>query len=338
MSWLAALCLATVVVPTAPGLPASQGNPTWSVRVTVQTVPALAGVPFMFDRYTALTDDRGRAVFTAPHDFGRHSLTLVTTVVNRSDRRFSFAVWSGQRDPEQAYRPTVTGLPLRADYTVTAAFQAEYLAKVGFVDQDGQPIEPGLITAATVRGETGAAVDLPTNGQPLWLVGSRPVSRANALVLADSCYSVQSVLVAGTNAIDAGRQRFCPAEQAVTTVTVPLLALTVSVRLPPWHASGSAIVMGPNGLRHEVVLGGDGVVRLTRLPHGLYTVDAVVPGAVVLPRQVALSRDATVDIHVVGWHEIGFVAAGLVIVAAGFLTLGLIRKRRRVDAAAADEA
>ena len=51
-----------------------------------------------------------------------------------------FLRWAGQRDPNQAFRPTVNGLPMRADYTVTASFATACPVSPRLVEENGTPL------------------------------------------------------------------------------------------------------------------------------------------------------------------------------------------------------
>jgi len=94
----------------------------WPITITIRTVPSLAGIRFVFDGSPIVTGPGGSTSVTEQHNFSAHTLTLADTKLSASGRKYTFVRWAGQRDPDQAFRPTVQGLPMRADYTVTASF------------------------------------------------------------------------------------------------------------------------------------------------------------------------------------------------------------------------
>ena len=108
----------------------------WPVTLTIRTLPATPGVRLRFDGQLLRTDRQGVARVTVEHDFLPHTLSLADVIIEHPGVRMRFTRWTGQRDPNQAYSRTVTGLPMRADYTMTAAFTVQYPVTVRLVEQN----------------------------------------------------------------------------------------------------------------------------------------------------------------------------------------------------------
>jgi hypothetical protein len=327
---LAATMLGVVV-----GSPAQAAGTTRApVSITVQTVPALPGVHFSWDGAVYSTDSRGRVVITRTHDFRSHTLTLLDTAFQRPGRRFEFVRWAGQRDPDQAFRPVVTGLPLRANYTVTAAFRVKFPVMIRFVDDTGASVDPARITAATVKTADGRLLTV-TSGM-MWLDGSVPTYHKSLLSLVESSYALQAVTVDSVNAVDAGKQRFSPSVVNSVTFMVAFHDLVLSVRDPFFRGKHgiAAVVTGPDGVRHEVPFAADGTARLVNLPRGRYDVDIVQPGGVVFARKITLSRNQSVEVTVVGWLDLAVLGGAVLLVACGLLLLGRPRWRQYLRGAA----
>ncbi|MET7419772.1 hypothetical protein [Dactylosporangium sp. NPDC005555] len=294
----------------------------WPVTVTVRTVPALPGVGFTFDGRSLVTDAAGTTSYTAEHNFTKHTIALRDTTFERGDRRYRFVRWAGQRDPEQAYLPTVTDLPMRANYTVTVAFAVQYKVTGAFVDTEGKAVTVAEGTVAKVRSDTGATADLPAGGA-VWLDGSVPVYHQSTLKSSDVSYAVQSVTIAGGNVVDVGRQRFQPATSGTVTVALRFHDLTVRAHdaLLRTRVRQTAEVTFPDGSSRTVRLGPDGTVRLDNLPRGTYRVNVDAAG-VLVDRRFVLSRDRDVDVAVISVADLVLTGLAGLFLAVGMLLYG----------------
>jgi len=301
----------------------------WPVTITIQTVPPLADVHFTFDGADLTTDASGRTSYTDDHNFNSHSIALVDTAIDLPDRHYRFARWAGQRDPGQAFRPAVGGLPMRANYTVTAAFTVQYPVSARFMDEKGRPIDLDRILAVKVKSDSGQLVDFPKNGT-IWLDGTLPTYRKSELVESDVTYSLQSVMMGGTNIVDAGRQRFSPAKSSTVTFTGQFFDLTVRAHDAMFrnNVGSHAKVAYPDGKVRSIPLGPDGTAVLAGLPRGQYTVTIAGGGGVVLAEQFNLSKDKDLDLAVVSYLDAGSIALVVLLIAAGLLLVGRARLRR----------
>ncbi|MFF4014326.1 hypothetical protein [Streptomyces sp. NPDC001843] len=312
---------------TAPKRPHPHRKP-WMVTVTVRTVPVLSHVRFTFDGTQLVTDSHGQAEYTGSHDFDEHALTLTDAAINTRNRHYRFARWFGQRDPDQAFRPSVTGLPLRADYTVTAAFSARYPVTTSFTDQHGTPVAAGRISSTTMKSDTGSRIEVPP-GRTVWLDGLLPVFRDSVLTTRTISYSLQSVMVDGTNTVDAGKQRFTPAASGKPVFVTQFHDLTITAHDAMLSAAtGSAAeVTMPDGTVRTVPFGKDGRATLRGLPRGHYAVD-VKAGGVTAGQEVRLSKDREVDVQVIGDEDLAGAAVLLLATAVGLVFAGRSAARR----------
>jgi hypothetical protein len=333
----AALLAATAVVLLAPApgwaaAPARRPHPhrqPWPITVTVQTVPALAGVHLTYDGKPLVTNAAGAASVTAEHNFAKHTLALLDTAINQPSRRYRFARWAGQRDPNQAFRPTVTGLPMRANYTITAAFTVQYPISARPVDQHGAPLDLGRISALTVKSDTGQVFNLPTNDS-IWLDGTTPQYRKSALVESTVYYSVQTMVMSGTNIVDAGKQRFTPVNESTVTVTGQLHDLTITARDALFRdALGThAVVTGPDGTVLRIGFDATRTATLQNLPRGTYHVTVGGTDGIVLDEQLGLSRDRAVRIAVLSTSDVATLGGVMLLIAVVLLVAGRLWLRR----------
>lgn len=324
MRWLA---LAGVVLA---GLAPSPAAAVTTITVTVRTTPQLAGVAFAFDGRTAVTGADGTARFIGAHDFAGHTLAVVDHELALKASRFTFARWAGQRDPDQAFRRTVRGLPLRRDYTVTAAFTARFRVTVHCVDQDRRAVPRERVPYVTVRSDTGRTQRVPV-GRPVWLDGLLPVYRKSVLASRRVGYALLSADAYGTNTADAGRQRFAPASDQDIVFTTPFHDLTVSARDAVFgSAAGQAVrVTLPDGSVREVPLAADGAATLRDLPHGRYRVEVTGGRGLRAVQQVRLSRAQSIRVRVVSRADMALAAGSVGVLAAGLLVIGRRTRRRR---------
>ena len=323
---LALLTVGTVLAPAAgatplPRRPHPHRRP-WPITVTLQTVPALKGIRLSWDGQVLVTDASGRASVTAEHNFSQHSVTVLDRAVDTPTQRYRFLRWAGQRDPWQAFRTTVTALPQRANYTITAGFSVQYPVSATFVDEQHRTVDPAPISTATIRTDTGAVLGLPTSG-PIWLDGLTPVYAGSVLHVQPATYSVQSVTVSGGNTVDQGRQRFQPADRQPLVVETKFFDLTVRAHdiLRRTRTGKAAVVTFPDGSTRRVAFGPAGYATLTDVPRGHYSVDLDGTGST-LPAQVNLSRDAAVDVAVATRGSLVALALAGLGLAVGLVLLG----------------
>jgi hypothetical protein len=314
----------------APKRPHPHRKP-WPVTLTIQTMPVLVGVLFDFDGQKVRTDKTGKVRITQEHNFGKHTLTLVDKTVTGSTRRFSFVRWAGQRDPDQAFRPEVTGLPMRAPYTVTAAFAVQYPVKPSFLGTGGGLVDTDRIDEVSVRAATGEIVRLDPDAIT-WLAGQSPVYKSGDVTMSTAQFSLQRVMVDGANVVDVGQQTFRPAQGRPVAFTTKFFDLTVKAHDALFkNATGEkATVTYPNGVVRSVDLSAGHSATLTDLPRGVYVVKLVGAGTS-LPSQVTLSRTTSTDLVVATRKDLVTIALVALVLAAGLLMLG--RGRRHVRSA-----
>ena len=301
----------------------------WPITLTIRTVPALPGIRFLFDGVPLITNRQGETSFTERHNFDPHELSLTQTAVNTAGRRYTFARWSGQRDPNQALRPTVRGLPMRANYTITAAFTVSCAVTPRLVKQDGAPLPTAQVSRITVLSSLGQPANLSPSGIT-WLPCAAPAYRYSQLSSNDVQYSVQSVIVDGSNVVYAGVERFSPSDTATPALRGYFYSLTISGHdaLFGGALGDYALLTMPNGTVRRVGLGPRHSAVVSGLPIGTYQVQ-VKAGSANVPRlTVHLSRDQTANLTGITRIDLLTVGAALAIGAVGAPLLSRTRRRR----------
>jgi hypothetical protein len=301
----------------------------WPVTITIRTVPSLPGVRFVFDDVPLVTGPQGSTSFTERHNFGAHTLRLADTQINASGRRYTFVRWAGQRDPDQAFRPTVQGLPMRADYTVTASFAVNCQVSPHLVRQDGSALGAARVSRITLRSNLGQPATLNPGG-PTWLRCAWPVFRDSLLSSRDLRYSVQNMLVNGSNVVRSGVQRFHPSRTPKPTVTGYFYSLTITAHDAIFGgAMGSyALLTMPDHTVRRVVLGREHAATVRDLPLGDYRVEVKARGASISAQTLRLSKDQTANLAAVSRADIAVVCGALVVGVVGVPLLSRTRRRR----------
>lgn len=332
-----ALLTALLMAPAGPGTPGLSAVATAlpdraapAVTVTFRTVPAVPGVRLVFAGATLVTDADGTASYTGARTAAPQSLRLLDTSVDTPDARYRFTRWAGQRDPDQAFRSSVDGLPLRADYTVTAGFTVQYPVTASYTDQHGAPLDPSLVSVVRVKGSDNRTTDLSVTGTT-WLAGVLPVFRNSGLEPVPVDYTLRSLVYDGAEVADAGRQGFRPGTDRQLTFTGAFHDLTVTGHdaLFGSGAGTRATVSGPGGKVWTVPLGPDHTAVLAHLPRGRYTVEVDAPGGTTSPREVQLSQAVTADVTVVSLADVLLLAGGVLLLVGVPLAIRL-RDRKSV--------
>jgi hypothetical protein len=218
----------------------------------------------------------------------------------------------------------VSGLPLRSNYVVTAAFTVEKPVLPLVVRQDGTALNPAEVTnPITVRSDGGKIVKMPLT-RPTWLEEFRPTFHHSVLSARPVSYSLQRVEVRGTNVVDAGRQRFQPATTSRPTFTTQFhdLVITGHDAIFKTKLGTSATVTFPDGGKLTVPLNAEHTAKLTNLPRGKYKVTIEAGRGIVGVQQFSLSRDKTADLIVITTLDMVILLGLMLSIALGLLVIG----------------
>jgi hypothetical protein len=321
--------------PSPAARPASVAGPAretlqpWPITITIRTVPALPGVRFLFDGTPLVTGSGGSTSVTERHNFSAHTLTLAQTQLTAGQRRYAFVRWAGQRDPDQAFRSTIRGLPMRANYTVTASFGVSCRVSPRLVEQNGTAIASSQVSKITLRDSLGQPAELSPSGAS-WLRCAWPVYRDSLLYSRDLEYSVQAMLVGGSNVVHAGVERFTPTRTPDPTLTGFFYSLTITAHDALFGgATGSyALLTMPDHAVRRVELSSGHAATVGNLPQGNYQVAVKEGGASIPSQTVRLSRDQTANLAAISTADIAVVAGALVAGVAGIPLVSRTRRQR----------
>ncbi|MGI9658818.1 MAG: hypothetical protein ACR2OD_07910 [Gaiellaceae bacterium] len=321
-SWLALVIALAALAASLAGAGEARANHEGTAhRLVVQTIPPLKGVPVKLDDTRKKTGRRGAAILN--HD-GSDKLKRRLQVKTKDGKqlRARFARWYG--DPN---RQNVKKL--------TAALDVDYRVSFSFVDRNGASIDSDDITSMVVRSSIGEIFEF--KGEALskrhWLHGTRVVSRRSGPFAKEILYSVERVIVNGSNVVNRAQQRFTPEDTG--NFAVELLYFTATFRATDalfGHTTGSGIRLErPDGVVEEHSFDENGQLVLPRLPRGEYVVQVIGPGPA-FERPVTLTRDQEVALDVLSWLDLGVTAIVLGLAVLGLLIIGrphLLRLGRR---------
>jgi hypothetical protein len=295
---IARLTRALLVVGVIAGIAAPAAD-----AVAVQTVPPVAGMRFSYGGQTLRADRLGRVTVNLPSSRLESSLKVVPTPVSRGVRA-DIDRWYPRRN------------------IVTLAFF--HRVRLQYIDLRGNAVKSGDVESAVVRGAHGGEITF-TGGEARWLQVSRVVPKLGGRLQSKSLqYSVQRVIVKGSDVVNAGQQQFRPSK----TPEVAVQLLLYSARFQTKDAFfgfpiGSAVRLKfPNGRveRHE--LDENGALLLPSLPRSDYEVTVDGPGFS-FSRPVRLSRNQEVELEVLSYLDIGL---ALFVMLAFAIGLPLIRR------------
>ena len=271
--------------------------------VQIQTVPPVEGARFRYRGQTVRADSLGRV-----------TLNVSTANLERQVKVTPTPVSHGVRAQLDRWYPK----------RGVAAIAFFHRVRPRFINLQGNAVDANLVDAVVVKGSHGVTHRFK-HGERAWLQVSRVVPRAAGRLRSESLrYSVQRVIVRGSNVVNSGQQRFRPAK----TPEFPIQLLLYSARFKTRDAFfgfpiGSAVRLEyPNGRveRHE--LGDNGELLVPSLPRSDYKVTVDGPGFS-FSRPVRLSRDQEVELEVLSYLDVGL---ALFVVAAFVIGLPLLRR------------
>jgi hypothetical protein len=295
------------------------------VTLHVYTVPPEPGVKLLFDGQPVTTDAAGVATINTPYRLTGHTLTLVRPEWTSDDGRIQtkFTVWRSPV-PEQKHSPTLTHLILRRNHAVQLGFRVSYQLDFSFVTPGNQSVPSGRIDGVELRAD-GGYISSVKGGQTIRLLGVQPVEEASALTAHTVNYTLQSVMVDGSNVVNAGQQRVNPTRQESAKFVLQLRQLTITAhdRFFGRHIGRDVVVTYPDGRRIRYRFNRAHQVVLTNLARGRYQVR--IEGVGFLTSQaVVLSRNQIVNMPILTWTDI----ITLIVILAVVAVAAVMRQRR----------
>jgi hypothetical protein len=288
------------------------------------TVPKVAGARFMVDGRIHRADRQG-VVRLKVKSLDRHTVAIVDKKISQTDRNLQFDRWY-QGNHDKDHLDELSGLSVRRNLRIKAAYRATYRLQYSFVDKARNEVDRTRVSRVEFRGDHGQTVSGNGSGT-LTVLGIRPVVTGGTIIAKRVNYTVQRVDVDGSNVVQVNEQRFEPSRK--TTVVIPLQLHSVHFSTRDMlfgNPVGQAVWLKyPDGHRFKVPLDADGKATVENLARGSYTVQVDAPG-LAFERPLVISRNQYVELQHVSNLDI---AVGAAVVAALMLSLYLVRVRGR---------
>jgi hypothetical protein len=294
---LLAAVLAVVPVPSL----AASSAPVGLRAMDMSTVPSTPGVRLRFAgiRRTVVTDHRGSAAVR---------LRVRLRPPRGQESRYR-ALANGTFFPQ----PTVEPRRLRDGgiakldrfFGGRIALALYYRFDPDFRGPDGSPIDQRLVQGYRLKSRTGAVIDVK-GAQSVELQSTRVVPYTGVLVSKDIEWSLERVMVEGSNVVNRAQNRVSPHRLAGEPYSVRLLfypvRLTARDAVFGFHTGKDVTLSYPNGKQRRLTFK-NGVVMLPAVPRGTYTVKVNALG-LSPQRPVAVSRPQDVELQVISWLDL----------------------------------
>lgn len=290
---------------------------------TASTVPPLAGVTFSFGGRVVRTGEDGVARISVAQ---RGTYRLEALPWHTKTHRATFARWqNGVFESTRTVEvPNVTA--------AEAGFDVEQLVEPRFADLDGVPVAAKRVSAITLRSSYGAIARLPA--RPAWLQVNQIVRRPGGLEAKEIRYTLERVMVDGSNVVNRGQQRFSASYGHSWNIELLLYhARFRAVDAVFGFPLGTGVALEyPDGEKTQLEFNPANEVEVGSLARGLYAVQVLGASGLAPQTPVALSRDQKVELKVLSRLDmVVFLVAGVTL-ALSLLLIGrpqLIGLKRR---------
>jgi hypothetical protein len=301
---LIAAVLAAVAGVAAPEAAAARAG------ITVETVPKLRGIPILFDGRLYRTNHGGK-VYLPPTSRSVRGRLFVRDVRLPGRMRATFGRWYGNLD--------------RPSNLIRAALDIHYLVRWRFTDLQKRPVPFGRVTSISFKASHGHMhkFDREDFEKWHWFQGSRVISTPEGPRSKDLYYTVEKVIVDGTNVVNRAQQRFEPAHRRNLAVRLLFYKaeFSASDALFKFPIGRGVKLTFPNGTIKRYAFRPGAKLTVDRLPRGHYWVVVEGPGLSFL-RPLTMSKNQRMPLEVLSWFDIGFVIAVLFAIALGLLLVG----------------
>ena len=284
--------------------------------VEIQITPALAGVRFTLDKHEFVSDQQGVARIEVDR-VGDYPLEILPIASNNTDSRIEFSRWLDEVfTPHRKVTIPLRG-PLHVGFNVYKRVSQRYL------DLESKPVDSGRVTSLLLKSSQGMALKL-TDNQSRWMQASSVARRTTGLEETKIQYSVDSVLVDGSNVVNQSQQRFYVQANDVWPIQLLLYTARFQARdaLFKFPLGSGIHIEHPGGRIEEMPFGPNAELSIRSLVRGIYRVNVSGAPGISPISPIALSRDQDVQLLVISYLDI---AIGAVLAAAlgfGLLFIG----------------
>jgi len=290
--------------------------------LSIQTVPAIAGVAFYMGGTTFYTDANGVADIKVGTP-GKFQLTVMADKYSNPNQRITFARWL-----DENYQPTET-IKIPNDKVLEVGLNVFEQVGETFVDLSGYAVDPTRVEQFTIRSTQGDVFTLK-NGAPIWVPASRVSRFKTGLVVTNLKYSVLNLLVDGSNAVNNMQQRFFAHPNDTWQISLILYTLDIRANDGLFGSSvgNSVNLVYPDGHAQGYPLDLNGTAAIHGLARGNYTVQVLNDKGLKQVIPVALSRSQTININVPTNLDLAMVIGLGILVALSLIIFGRLQPLR----------
>lgn len=280
------------------------------IELTIQTIPPLPNMPFSFNGSLLETDTDGvvRTYVSQPGTYPLVALPIENNQVDGSTRaefqRWSDSVFTDEREVE-----------LTSNEVLQAGYTVEHLISMTFNDLDNQPVQEDRVDTITLRSSAGDHLTFE-DGQTRWLQATRINRRREGLEATTIQYSVEEVIVDGSNVVNRYQQRFYINPNDVWEIQLLLYHAVIQARDALFNFPvGTGInVTLPSGETIYYPYNADNRLEIGPMGRGTYQLQVVGAAGMASVTPTALTRNQVVDLKVLTVVDMAVgVVAGLVV-------------------------
>lgn len=299
--------------------------------LTVETVPPLPGIEFFLDgwRFSSDSDGLAQLELSEPGSYDLE-VTLKPATLLRPDTKASFARWN-----DAVFTPRRTLEFTNKDMRLQVGFELSHPVSAAFFDLDEKPVDWSRVTAVTLKSSSAAYRTFTQDEQPYWLQANRIMRQRSGIFVTPLLWSVESVMLDGSNVVNRYQQRFY-VEPGGATWAINLLLYQARIRSRDAFFGfrvGTGIALTyPDGSSRQLDFDGNNEVQMANLARGLYKLQVKGAPGVAPITPVAMTKNQDVELKVLSRFDIGTLIATGLLLAFGLLFYGrphLIGLKRR---------
>jgi hypothetical protein len=287
-------------------------------KIEIHTVPPLPDVLFSLDGNVFKSDKDG-IVRIDVSQLGSHRIAVMPPQTSDENVRVEFSRWG-----DNLFVPyREVKVPLAGPLEV--GFNLSYQFKPILNDHAGHAVDPERITAMTIKGSNGLRHTF-TNIQPHWLQASNVVLQQNRIAQNKVQYTIESVIVDGSNVVNSNEQVFVLDPTNRLRINSLLASAMFSARdmLFGFPIGAGVHIEYPLGRIEDRAFGPENSVKVESLVSGTYRVNVTGAAGISRITLVDLKDDQDVHLVMISYLDIGVVVV-LFILVAGLLLGALIQ-------------
>lgn len=308
-----AVCVVVAIVDSAP-VAATPISPTPGGLQAIQivTVPTVVGAVFSFDGTLITTGPDGTASLpSTAEERDVHRLKLISPGSGLLAEKAEFVRIMNSEDKDGVFR-------------AHALFKMYSDVAFTFRDSFGNAVPSARVTSLTIKSSLGESISLTGEAlnHPITLLSERAADGSGGVRVKEIYYSVQEVVISGSNTVFRSQQKFFPDKISSFEVETDFHSLTIktSDSLFGFPTGSNIIIRWPDQHLSKAPIF-NGLAVLPALPRGEYEMRIEGAGLTTW-RPISVSRDQTVELQLITYFDAAVVMMLVLAVAAVCIVVG----------------